>query len=108
MIPPVKEVNDFVRESQKIINKDGSPTSQVSDNNEDHDPGHESVIPELAKYDGSVPIDRSKPNLFDHDDLPAGAFREFPPANDEDLDFFGKAETPDKIANGHRFYTQTF
>ena len=63
MIPPVKEVNDFVRESQNILNKEGTPKIKVPENNEDSDPGHESVIPELGKYDGSVPIDRSKPDL---------------------------------------------
>jgi hypothetical protein len=101
MIPPAQEVNDFVRESQKILNKEGTPKIKVPENNEDPDPGHESVIPELGKYDFAVPIDRSKPDPPGHSG--DGLKEDTPEKTDEtagikSIPEWNKAKAPDNIA----------
>jgi hypothetical protein len=108
MIPPVKEVNDFVRESEKILNKEGTSKIKVPETKTDPDPGseHKSVIPELSIDDGSSHTrdDKySQHSMYPPGEDPSELFRNLTGPGENDIDEPEKKKKSfDDIWNGRK------
>lgn len=105
IIPPVKEVNDFVRESETVLNQNGKPKDPIVDDSKS-DIKHESVIPELAPYDGTAPIDHSEKESPEIDNITQHSM--YPPGEDPSELFRYLNEHsekgPDEAKKGETFF----